>query len=161
MLKIIFVFKLIWWIASLIIILDWFAVWYFSLGLAGRYFDGRSILDRKCHRSKSNRIKLISWCHWLNNNNNCQNSSGVSSHCMISILMAGCLAFPIYKYPCQAAEHNWLDNLRSLAAAPVAAAHLLTLHGGSFGNRSVIVLWPNHENEPPLSHHTHTKQRPL
>jgi hypothetical protein len=78
---------------------------------------------------------------------------------MISILMAGCrcLAFLIYKYPCQAAEHNWLDNLRSLAAAPVAAAHLLTLHGGSFGNRSVIVLWPNHENNEPLfSHHTHT-----
>jgi len=77
---------------------------------------------------------------------------------MISILMAGCrcLAFLIYKYPCQAAEHNWLDNLRSLAAAPVAAAHLLTLHGGSFGNRSVIVLWPNHENNEPLfSHHTH------
>jgi hypothetical protein len=76
---------------------------------------------------------------------------------VISILMAGCrcLAFLIYKYPCQAAEHNWLDNLRSLAAAPVAAAHLLTLRGGSFGNRSVIVLWPNHENNEPLfSHHT-------
>jgi hypothetical protein len=37
-----------------------------------------------------------------------------------------CLDFLIYKYPCQVFEHNWLDNLRSLAGAPVAGAHLFS-----------------------------------